>query len=142
MDKFSYKLPIEDFFSATKFNLIREFLINSGVLFLQDIETILNSTEFTKVKNYSAAYKKYLAFRDNEEIPWDNRVYLCKGEKVQKIFKKSRKFVNFLSDNNIEFMDDMKDFNFDELAVKGGFTQAMVGELYNITDDYFKTYKI
>ena len=38
-------------------------------------------------------------------------------------------------------MDDMTDFNFDELAVKGGFTRAMVSELKNMTDEYFKTYK-
>lgn len=142
LDKFLYKLPVEDFFSTAKFSLIREFLLNAGILFVQDVENILNSPEFKKVKNYSAACKKYFAFRDNKEVTWDNRVYLCKGERVQKIFKMSRKFVNFLSDNSIEFMDDMKSFNFDELAVKGGFTQAMVYELQKITEEYFKTYKI
>ena len=62
--------------------------------------------------------------------------------KNTKIFKKSRKFVNYLSDNNIEFMDEMASFNFETLSVKGGFTKAMVEELKKITEDYFRTYKI
>ena len=141
LDKFSYKLSVEDFFSAAKFNLIRDFLTEQGVVFIQDMESVISSPDFAKVKNFAAAMKKYSAFHEDREISWDNRVQLCKGDKVQKIFKKSRKFVNYLSDRNIEFMDDMNDFNFDELAVKGGFTRAMVAELKDITDEYFKTYK-
>ncbi len=142
LDKFSYKLPIDEFFSATKFNLIRDFLSNAGIFFIQELETVMDIPEFTKIKNYAAAKKKYLAFRDNNEITWDNRVSLCKGDRIQKIFKKSRKFTNYLIDNNIEFMDDMNNFNFEELAVKGGFTQATVEDLKETTKEYFKTYKI
>lgn len=141
LDKFSYKLSVEDFFSAAKFNFVKEFLAGQNILFVQDMENIVSSPDFAKVKNSAAAVKKYSAFHKNKEVAWDNRVQLCKGDRIQKVFKKSRKFVNYLSDNNIEFMDDMTDFNFDELAVKGGFTRAMVSELKNMTDEYFKTYK-
>ena len=41
LDKFLYKLPIHEFFSATKFNLIREFLTKSGISFVQEIETVM-----------------------------------------------------------------------------------------------------
>ncbi len=142
LDIFKYKLPVEEFFSAAKFNMVRDFLADAGIVFIQDIEIVLSSPEFAKVKNAASAIKKYSAFRDSKEVSWDNRISLCKGEKVQKVFKKSRKFINYLADNNIEFMDDMADFNFDELAVKGGFTTAMVSELKNIADEYFNTYKM
>lgn len=142
LNRFFYKLPIEEFFSATKFNDIKDFLINSGINFIQEIETVIELPEFTKIKNYSVAKKKYLAFRDLKEISWDNRVLMCRGEKIHKVFKKSRKFVNYLTDNNIEFMDDMKDFDFNTLAVKGGFSKSAVDELKNICDEYFKIYKI
>lgn len=142
LDKFLYKLPIDEFFSATKFNLIREFLIKSGITFVQEIETVMELPEFTKIKNYSAAKKKYTAFRDLKQLSWDNRILMCKGERIHKVFKKSRKFVNYLTDNNIEFMDDMKNFDFNILAVKGGFSKSAVEEFKEIYEEYFKTYKI
>ena len=142
LDKFLYKLPIDEFFSATKFNLVKDFLTKSGIVFIQELESVINLPEFIKIKNYTAAKKKYIAFRDKNEVSWDNRILLCRGERIQKIFKKSRKFVNYLSDNNIEFMDEMASFNFETLSVKGGFTKAMVEELKKITEDYFRTYKI
>ena len=98
--------------------------------------------EFMKVKNYSAAKKKYTAFRDLKVISWDNRILMCKGERIHKVFKKSRKFVNYLAENNIEFMDDMKNFDFNVLAVKGGFTKTAVEEFKEMYEEYFKTYKI
>lgn len=142
LDKFLYKLPIDEFFSAAKFNLVKDFLTKSGIVFIQELESVINLPEFIKIKNYTAAKKKYIAFRDKNEVSWDNRILLCRGERIQKIFKKSRKFVNYLSDNNIEFMDEMASFNFETLSVKGGFTKAMVEELKKITEDYFRTYKI
>ena len=142
LDKFLYKLPIDEFFSATKFNLIKEYLVDSGINFIQEIDSILELPEFKKIKNYATAKKKYLAFRDKNEISWDNRVFLCRGEKIQKVFKKSRKFVNYLTDNNIEFMDEMENFNFDNLIVKGNFTKDMIEDLKIINKEYFKTYKI
>ena len=93
-------------------------------------------------KNYSAAKKKYTAFRDLKVISWDNRILMCKGERIHKVFKKSRKFVNYLTENNIEFMDDMKNFDFNVLAVKGGFTKTAVEEFKEMYEEYFKTYKI
>lgn len=142
LNKFLYKLPIDEFFSATKFNLIREFLTKSGISFVQEIETVMELPEFMKVKNYSAAKKKYTAFRDLKVISWDNRILMCKGERIHKVFKKSRKFVNYLTENNIEFMDDMKNFDFNVLAVKGGFTKTAVEEFKEMYEEYFKTYKI
>ena len=142
LNKFLYKLPIDEFFSATKFNLIREFLTKSGISFVQEIETVMELPEFMKVKNYSAAKKKYISFRDLKVISWDNRILMCKGERIHKVFKKSRKFVNYLTENNIEFMDDMKNFDFNVLAVKGGFTKAAVEEFKEMYEEYFKTYKI
>lgn len=142
LNRFLYKLPIDDFFSATKYNLIKEFLVKSGVTFIQEIEAVIDLPEFSKVKNYSSAKKKYLAFRDKKEVSWDSRVLLCRGDRVQKVFKKSRKFVNYLSDNNIEFMDEIEKFDFEKLLVKGGFTKEMIKELKEISEDYFKTYKI
>lgn len=142
LSKFKYKLSIDDFFSGIKFNLVREYLNNNGILFIQDLANVFEIKEFTKIKNFAAAQKKYLAFHDKNEVLWEERISLCKGDKIQKIFKKSRKFINYLVEHNIEFMDDMKDFNFDELAVKGGFSQITVEEFKTMTQEYFNTYKI
>ncbi|WP_300359199.1 hypothetical protein [Fusobacterium sp.] len=142
LDKFLYKLSIDEFFSGAKFNLIKEFLTSSGIMFVQEMESVIELPEFKKIKNYSIAKKKYIAFRDENEVCWDNRVSLCRGDKIHKVFKKSRKFVNYLADNNIEFMDEMENFDFETLIVKGEFTKPMIEELETINKEYFKIYKI
>lgn len=142
LNNFIYKLSIEDFFCGAKYKESVKFLLEKNVKFIQEFEKIENDKEFKKLKSYSITVKKYQDSFLNEKIAFEHRVQLCKGDKINKIFKKSRKFVNHLNGLNIEFMDDMISFNFETLTVKGGFNQSLVKEFENITMEYFKTYKI
>lgn len=142
LDVFKFKLSVEEFFTGAKFKEIREFLDKYKILFIQDFEIIKDHEDMKNLKNYPEALDKYLAFRDKEEVTFDNRVLLCKGERVTKVYKKSRKFLNYLADLNIEFMDAIEDFDFESLVVKGGFKKPMVKELEKIAGDYFEVYRI
>lgn len=141
LNKFNYRLPVEDFFVSAKYKEIVDFLNKHDIRFIQDFDKIKDDDELKKIKNYDLAMEDYEKFKNNIVI-FDNRVLLCKGDKVSKIFKKSRKLLNYLATKDIEFMDDMLDFDFDTLAVKGGFTKLMVKEFKKITEEYFEIYKI
>lgn len=142
LDTFLYKLPIEEFFNGAKFIEIREFLEKRKIAFLQEFDIIKEDEEFKSLKNSSLAIEKFDNFHNDGIIAFENRVYLCKGEKISKVFKKSRKFINYLTDLNIEFMDDMKDFDFKVLEKEENFKQLLIDELSKINEEYFKIYKI
>ena len=74
LNKFLYKLPIDEFFSATKFNLIREFLTKSGISFVQEIETVMELPEFMKVKNYLSETNQIAQCQSNFKIRKKNIV--------------------------------------------------------------------
>ncbi|MFK4784902.1 hypothetical protein [Fusobacterium sp. MFO224] len=140
-NNFIYKLEIDNFFKTVKFEEVRNFLKNNNILFLQDIETLPSLEELLKIKNGTLALKKYEKLKKGI-IPWDLRVFLCKGEKIQRIYKNKRKFITYLNEHDIEFMDDMNNFDFESLIVKGGFSKKSVEEFQALTNDYFNEFKL
>ena len=59
-----------------------------------------------------------------------------KGERISKIYSKNRKFINILGEEYIEFMDDLKNYNFDNL-VDSGFSAEQIKEFRNKRDEYY-----
>jgi len=140
-NKFIYKLGIDNFFKTVKFEEVRNFLTNNNILFIQDLESFPTLEDILKIKNGHLALKKYEKLKKGI-VPWDLRIFLCKGEKIQKIYKNKRKFITYLNEHNIEFMDDMNDFDFESLIVKGGFPKKAVEEFKILTDNYFTEFKL
>ncbi|MDP0493539.1 MAG: hypothetical protein Q7K48_04510 [Fusobacterium sp. JB021] len=140
-NKFIYKLGIDNFFKTVKFEEVRNFLTNNNILFIQDLESFPALEDILKIKNGRLALKKYEKLKKGI-VPWDLRIFLCKGEKIQKIYKNKRKFITYLNEHNIEFMDDMNDFDFESLIVKGGFPKKAVEEFKILTDNYFNEFKL
>ncbi|MDP0488322.1 MAG: hypothetical protein Q7K36_02300 [Fusobacterium sp. JB020] len=140
-NKFIYKLGIDNFFKTVKFEEVRNFLTNNNILFIQDLKSFPALEDILKIKNGRLALKKYEKLKKGI-VPWDLRIFLCKGEKIQKIYKNKRKFITYLNEHNIEFMDDMNDFDFESLIVKGGFPKKAVEEFKILTDNYFNEFKL
>lgn len=140
-NNFIYKLGIENFFKTIKFEEVRNFLKNNNILFIQDMKSLPSLKELLKIKNGDLALEKYENLKKGI-VPWDLRVFLCKGDKVHKIYKNKRKFITYLNKHNIEFMDDMNDFDFESLIVKGGFPKKSVEEFKILTNDYFNEFKL
>lgn len=140
-NKFIYKLEINNFFKTVKFEEVRNFLTNNNILFIQDMESLNSTDELLKIKNGDLALKKYNDLKKGD-VSWDLRVFLCKGEKIQKIYKNKRKFITYLNEHNIEFMDDMNNFDFESLVVKGGFPKKAVEEFKILTNEYFNEFKL
>lgn len=140
-NNFVYKLPIDNFFKTIKFEEVRNFLINNNILFIQDMDNFLSIKNLLEIKNGDLAIRKYEKLKKGI-VSWDLRIYLCKGEKIQKIYKSNRKFISYLNEHNIEFMNDMINFDFESLVVKGGFLKKSVKEFEKTATNYFNEFKL
>ena len=69
-------------------------------------------------------------------MSWDIVTQLNKGERISKIYSKNRKFINILGEEYIEFMDDLKNYNFDNL-VDSGFSAEQIKEFRDKRDEYY-----
>lgn len=138
--KFSFLVEIQNFYSSNKFSEIKEKFSENNIQFLQNIETDMFSTFLKGLPHADEALKKYLDFTNNI-IEWDIKISLLKGDRVNKIYPKNRKFLNFLSDNNIEFMIELENFDFTTL-VNHGFKNSDIDLFKEKKELYFKERKI
>nr|WP_307774692.1 hypothetical protein [uncultured Cetobacterium sp.] len=131
---FSYLVDLHLFYSANKFINVKEKLIENNILYLQDIEENMFFNLLKDEKNVDEAHKKYLSYKSGT-VEWEVKTFLLKGDKVTKIYQKSRKLLNVLSEHNIEFMRDLEKFDF-QILLDSGFTQEDI----NIFKEKFEQY--
>ena len=133
--QYSFLVDLHHFYSTNKFVSIREKLFESGIKYLQDINEDMFTTILKEDRYVQEGLQKFLDYK-NGIIDWDVKTFLMKGDKVTKIYQKSRKFLNILSENNIEFMVELESFDFQTLN-EFGFSQEDIDtfkqkyDLYN-----------
>lgn len=136
-----YKVDIYKFFSSTKFSEITEYLENNDIRYIQEISKEFLDEMPEELKNLNDAKVKLESFWAKEFIEWDIITYLNKGDKISRVYNKSRKFTNILSDQGIEFIEDMKEYNFDELLEKG-FDEKKIEEFKEIRDSIYEEERV
>ena len=119
--QYSFLVDLHHFYSANKFVSIREKLFESGIKYLQDINEEMFSTILKEDRYVQEGLQKFLDYK-NGIIDWDVKTFLIKGDRVTRIYQKSRKFLNILSEKNIEFMVELESFDFQSLS-EFGFSQ-------------------
>ena len=119
--QYSFLVDLHHFYSANKFVSIREKLFESGIKYLQDINEEMFSTILKEERYVQEGLQKFLDYK-NGIIDWDVKTFLIKGDRVTRIYQKSRKFLNILSEKNIEFMVELESFDFQSLS-ESGFSQ-------------------
>jgi len=68
-------------------------------------------------------------------------MFINKGEKLSKVYSKSKKLLTVFSDLYLEFMNDIADFDF--LSLKSyGFKTPQIEEFIQKRDEYYKEYRI
>ena len=79
--------------------------------------------------------------RRSGKFSWDVVTLTNRGEKLSKIYSKSKKLMTVFSDLYLEFMDDI--VNFDFLSLKSyGFKTPQIEEFIQKRDEYYKEYRI
>lgn len=138
--QYSFLVDLHYFYSANKFVSIREKLLESGVKYLQEINEEMFSTLLKEDRYVQEGLQKFLDYKKGI-IDWDVKTFLMKGDKVTKIYQKSRKFLNILSEQNIEFMVDLESFDFQSLN-EFGFSQEDIDAFKQKYESYNAERKI
>lgn len=139
-ERFTYKIEIEKFFSSSRFQELNTVLRENNITYLQELNFEVFDLLPQNTKNLEDGKKRYQDFLGGK-MEWEIVTLLNKGEKISKIYNKSRKFVNILSEEYYEFMDDMKDYNFNSL-VDLGFTAEQIQEFIDKRDEYYQEKRV
>lgn len=140
-EKHYYKVEIERFFSAARFKELANAIINSGVIYLQDLSLEVFDTLPQDTKNLEEGKNRFQKYLTKEFIEWEVVTYLNKGERVSKLYSKSRKLMNIFIENDIEFMEDLLKFDFSTLKDLG-FKDNQIEEFISKRDEYYQERRV
>ena len=135
-EKRYYKVDIEKFFSASRFKELANAIIDKGIIYLQDLTLETFDLLSQDIKNITEGKNRFQKYLTKEFIEWEVVTYLNKGERVSKVYNKSRKLTNIFSENDIEFMEDLVKFNFSNL-IDFGFKDEQINEFILKRDEYY-----
>lgn len=135
-EKHYYKVDIEKFFSANRFKELANAIIDKGIIYLQDLTLETFDLLSQDIKNITEGKNRFQKYLTKEFIEWEVVTYLNKGERVSKVYNKSRKLTNIFSENDIEFMEDLVKFNFSNL-IDFGFKDEQINEFILKRDEYY-----
>lgn len=140
-EKYYYKVDIEKFYSAARFKELANTIVNNGIVYLQDLTLEFFDTLSQDIKNLEEGKIRFQKFLTKEFIEWEVVTYLNKGKRVSKLYSKSRKLVNIFIENDIEFMEDLINFDFSKL-VDLGFKDSQIEEFILKRDEYYQERRV
>ena len=139
-NQYQYKVELRNFYSEKKFQEVFTLLDEKNILFVNNLKEDDFNDIPKETKNFDDAKQKFLDFKKGK-INWDIVTFINKGEKLAKIYSKSKKLVTVFSDLYLEFMDDI--VNFDFLSLKSyGFKTPQIEEFIQKRDEYYKEHRI
>ena len=107
-----------------------------SIIYLQDLTLETFDLLSQDIKNITEGKNRFQKYLTKEFIEWEVVTYLNKGERVSKVYNKSRKLTNIFSENDIEFMEDLVKFNFSNL-IDFGFKDEQINEFILKRDEYY-----
>lgn len=133
-----YKIPIEKYYSSSKYSSFLEYIQSKEKEFMCQLE-LEDFRGGEDLKNYSEVIRLYEKFRTGK-IDIEFKVLAQKGEKIGKIYSKNRKFMSYLTETDMEFMDELREFNFYSLLERD-FKNEQIKELVQKNDEYQNRFK-
>lgn len=138
--QYKYKVELKYFYSEKKFDEILTILNEKNIMFANELKEEDFNDIPVETKNLDKAKQRFLDYK-NEKFDWNIVTFINKGEKLSKIYSKSKKLMTVFSDLYLEFMDDIA--NFDFLSLKSyGFKTPQIEEFIQKRDEYYKEYRI
>ena len=138
--QYKYKIDLKYFYSEKKFQEVFNILSEKNILFVNNLKEEDFNDIPKETKNLDDAKQRFLDYK-NGKFSWDIVTFTNKGEKLSKIYSKSKKLMTVFSDLYLEFMDDIA--NFDFLSLKSyGFKTPQIEEFIQKRDEYYKEYRI
>ena len=138
--QYKYKVELKYFYSEKKFEEILNILNEKNILFVNDIKEEDFNDIPKETKNLDKAKQRFLDFKDGK-FDWEIVTLINKGEKLSKIYSKSKKLMTIFSDLYFDFMDDVANFDFFSLK-SYGFKTPEIEEFIQKRDEYYKERRI
>ena len=138
--QYKYKVDLKYFYSEKKFEEILNILNEKNILFVNDIKEEDFNDVPKETKNLDKAKQRFLDFKDGK-FDWEIVTFINKGEKLSKIYSKSKKLMAVFSDLYFDFIDDIADFDFFSLK-SYGFKTPEIEEFIQKRDEYYKERRI
>ena len=138
--QYRYKVELKYFYSEKKFEEILNILNEKNILFVNDIKEEDFDDIPKETKNLDKAKQRFLDFKDGK-FDWEIVTLINKGEKLSKIYSKSKKLMTIFSDLYFDFMDDVANFDFFSLK-SYGFKTPEIEEFIQKRDGYYKERRI
>ncbi|MGL4402235.1 MAG: hypothetical protein ACRCTS_00640 [Fusobacteriaceae bacterium] len=136
-EEHSYKIAIEKYYSASKYSPFLDYIQVKGKQFMCQLE-LEDFKGIEEIKNHSEILKLYERFKLGK-IDIEFKVLAQKGEKIGRIYSKNRKFMNFIAESGIEFMDDLREFDF--FVLEKDFKDEQIKELVQKNVEYQNRFK-
>ena len=138
--QYKYKVDLKYFYSEKKFQEILNIFNEKNILFVNNLKEEDFNDIPKETKNFDDAKQRFLDFKSGK-FNWDIATFTNKGEKLSKIYSKSKKLMTVFSDLYLEFMDDIANFDFSSLK-SYGFKTPQIEEFIQKRDEYYKEYRI
>ena len=138
--QYKYKVELKNFYSEKKFQEVFDILNQKNILFVNTLKEEDFNDIPKETKNLDDAKQRFLDYK-NGKFSWDVVTLTNRGEKLSKIYSKSKKLMTIFSELYLEYMDDIT--NFDFLSLKSyGFKTPQIEEFIQKRDEYYKEYRI
>lgn len=138
--QYKYKVELKNFYSGKKFQEIFNIFDEKNIVYINSIKEEDFHTIPKETKNLDEAKQRYIDFKSGK-FDWEIATFINRGEKLSKIYSKSKKLMTIFSDLYLEFIDDIA--NFDFMSLKSyGFKTPQIEEFIQKRDEYYKESRI
>jgi len=138
--QYKYKVELKNFYSEKKFQEVFDILNQKNILFVNTLKEEDFNDIPKETKNLDDAKQRFLDYK-NGKFSWDVVTLTNRGEKLSKIYSKSKKLMTIFSDLYFDFMDDVANFDFFSLK-SYGFKTPEIEEFIQKRDEYYKERRI
>lgn len=136
LEKQRYKISVERYYSGAKFKETLQELKNREIAYLNDMSEEILENIFQDNPLKEEIIRRFVEFK-NGKFEIEIKILALKGEKINKVYSKLRKFTTYMDSILFEYMNDLRDFNFLQLS-ENGFKKDQIEDLKNRAEEYFE----
>ena len=134
-----YRIEVKKLFSEKKYEDIVKKLTENNISFVDELFPIDFYTLLKDENKFDEA-KKILDNYKVGKYNWDINTALNKGIKLSKLFS-SKKLLTVFSELNLEFADDISNFDFSILK-EYGFKDSQINDFLSKREEYYANFRI
>ena len=136
----NFKLLIKDYYEARKFEEFKKICQDKDLIYVEELSSMdFESLPLTKTKAKNAQ-NHYIDYIEKKLEP-KFISYLLKGHLISEYFFRFRSFVNYCKDNDLTYVIELDNFDFDEL-LNHKFTDEQIQKIKDFYKEFNTVHRI